>query len=138
MAINMPSAASAGAKWAQVTPTRAQYYTQGVQGSAQKWQSGVDGSSGNWEAGVQQAVADRRYQNGVQGRGAVYANKASTIGAQRWGQGVSQAAPAYETGVQPIFAALSALTLPPKGPRGSAANLQRVQAVVDAERAARR
>lgn len=138
MAISMPPPHDAAAKWAAVTPTRAQYYTTGVQGAAQKWQSGVDSSNDNWGAGVQQAVADRRYATGVQGKGALYSQKAATIGSQRWGQGVSQAAPAYETGVQPIFAALSALNLPPKGPKGSPQNLQRVQAVVDAERAARR
>ena len=138
MAINMPSPVSAGQKWAQVTPGRQQYYTAGVQGAAQKWQSGVDGSQANWEAGVQDAVANRRYSGGVAGKGAKYSQAAGTVGAQRWGQGVAQAEPAYEAGVQPIFAALSALQLPAKGPRGSIANLQRVQAVVDAERAARR
>ena len=138
MAISMPSPDSAGQKWATVTPTRGQYYTQGVQGAAQKWQTGVDGANDNWGAGVQAAVGEGRYRTGVSGKGGLYANKAATIGSQRWGQGVAQGAPAYVTGVQPIFSALSALTLPPKGPRGSAANLQRVQAVVDAERAARR
>ncbi len=138
MAIIMPSPASAAQKWATVTPTRGQYYTTGVQGAAQKWQTGVDGANDNWGAGVQAAVGEGRYRTGVQGKGGLYAQKASTIGSQRWGQGVSQGAPAYETGVQPIFSALSSLTLPPKAPRGSAANLQRVQAVVDAERAARR
>lgn len=136
--INMPSPTDAGAKWAQQTPGRQQYYVSGVQGAAQSWQTGVDGSQSNWEAGVQDAVANRRYANGVAGKGQAYAQKASTIGGTRWAQGVSQGQPAYVTGVQPIFAALSSLTLPAKGPRGSIANLQRVQAVVDAERAARR
>lgn len=137
MAINMPSPTDAGAKWASTTPGRAQYYTAGVQGAAQKWQSGVDNSQANWEAGVQDAVSNRRYTNGVQGKGQLYSQKAGTIGAQRWGQGVSAGQPAYVAGVTRIFAALAGLTLPPKGPRGSIANLQRVQAVVDTERAAR-
>lgn len=136
--INMPSPGSAGQKWAQMTPGRQQYYVAGTAAAGPKWQAGVDGSQSNWEAGVQDAVANRRYSTGVSGKGASYAQAASTTGAQRWGQGVSQAQPKYEAGVQPIFAALSSLTLPVKGPRGSIANLQRVQAVVDAERAARR
>lgn len=138
MAIVMPSPAAAGAKWSSVTPSRSAYYQTGVQGAGQKWQTAVDSSSGNWGAGVQQAVADGRYATGVGGKGAKYANKASTIGAPRWSAGVAAGGPAYETGVAPIFNALQALTLPARQAKGNPANLARVQAVVEAERAARR
>lgn len=138
MAIQMPSPASAAAKWTSVTPGRQAYYTTGVQGAAQKWQTGADGANDNWGAGVQTAVAERRYATGVSGRGGYYSTQAATIGTQRWGQGVAQAGPRYETGVQPIFSALSALTLTPRGPKGSPGNMIRVSEVVAAERAARR
>ena len=137
MAIVMPSPQAAGAKWASVTPTRQQYYQAGVQGAGQRWQQGVDSSEQNWSMGVQQAMAENRYTLGVSGKASKYSQKASTIGAPRWGTGVASAEPAYEAGVTRIFQALSSLTLPPRGPTGSPQNLARVQAVVDAERAAR-
>jgi hypothetical protein len=137
MAITMPTPQQAGQKYAQVTPTRQQYYQTGVQGAANKWQQGVDASEAVWGQGVQQAIADRRYSAGVSGKGSTYATRSATIGAPRWGQGVAAAEPAYEQGVARFFQVLAALTLPPRGPTGSPQNLQRVQMVDEALRAAR-
>jgi hypothetical protein len=137
MPIAMPTPQQAGQKYAQVTPTRQQYYQTGVQGAASKWQAGVDISESVWGQGVQQAIADRRYSSGVSGKGNTYATRAATIGAPRWGQGVAAAEPAYEQGVARFFQVLSALNLPARGPVGSPQNLQRVQMVDEALHAAR-
>ena len=137
MALRVPTPAQAGAKYASVTPTRQTYYQTGVQGAGQRWQDGVNVSQDVWGMGVQQAIADQRYSQGVQGKASLYSTKASTIGAPRWGQGVAAAEPAYEQGVTRFFQVLSNLTLPPRGPTGSPQNLQRVQIVVEALRAAR-
>lgn len=137
MPLSVPTPQQAGQKYAQVTPTRQQYYQSGVQGAANQWQAGVDGAENTWGQGVQAAIAAHRYSTGVSGRGQVYANRASTIGTPRWAQGVAAAEPAYEQAVARFFQILSGLNLPPRGPVGSPQNLQRVQMVDDALHAAR-
>ena len=135
--MRVPTPAAAGAKYASVTPTRQTYYQTGVQGAGQRWQDGVNISQDVWALGVQQAMAQGRYSTGVAGKGTLYSTRASTIGAPRWGQGVAAAEPAYESGVTRFFQVLAALTLPPRGPVGSPQNLQRVQIVDEALRAAK-
>jgi hypothetical protein len=137
MAIKVPSPASAGQKWAQVTPTRQQYYQSGVTAAGPAWQAGVDGAEGTWQQGVSAAAAANRYSSGVSGKGSKYSSKAASIGTPRWGQGVAAAEPAYEQAVAKFFNVLAGLNLPPRGPVGSAQNLQRVQMVDEALHAAR-
>lgn len=138
MPIQMPSPTAAGQKWAQVTPTRSTFYQAGVQGAGPKWQAAVDMSQPNWAAGVQEAVGASRYQTGVSGKGQKYSQKAANVGTGRWQAGVGAGATAYEQGVAPVFAALAGANLPPRFAKGNPANMARVQAVVEIERAARR
>ena len=64
-----------------------------------------------------------------------FQTRASTVGAQRFPQGVAGAGDAWATATQPFLNTIAALNLPPRQPKGSAANYQRVQAVGDALRA---
>lgn len=132
-----PDAASIAAKWARVTPTRQQDYQTGVQGAANAWQEGVNGAQDSWAQGVATAAANGSYSSGVQGRGQFYAAQASGVGPGRWAQGVQASSSRYQSGVSRPLAALSSLTLPPRGPKGAPQNMQRVQVVVDALRASR-
>jgi hypothetical protein len=137
MSPKVPSPGSAAEKWARVTPTRQSDYQTGVQGAAQRYQDGVNNAGSSWSGGVQAAISNNSYEQGVAGKGGHYAQQAATIGAPRWAQGVGSARPRYEQGITRVFAAISAVNLPAKGPKGSPQNLNRVQAIVDAERAAR-
>lgn len=137
MAIRVPSAASIAEKWARVTPGRQADYTSGVQGAGQAWQEGTNNAVDAWGQGVQQAIGEDRYRMGVQGKSQLYAQQAATLGAGRWAQGVPAARSRYETGVAKPLQALAAVTLAPRGPKGSPGNLQRVAQVVEALRASR-
>ena len=64
-----------------------------------------------------------------------YQTRASGVGAQRYPQGVAGSQQAYQTAVTPYLTTISNLTLPPRQPKGSVANYQRVQAVGNALRA---
>jgi hypothetical protein len=137
MAIRVPSAAAAAEKWARVAPGRQQDYQAGIQSAGQAWQEGVNAGAANFAQGVQQAIAEGRYEKGVQGKQSKYVQKTSTVGLSRWGAGITAARPDYESGVARALQALSAVSLPPKGPKGAPQNLQRVAAVVEALRATR-
>jgi hypothetical protein len=86
-----------------------------------------------WAQAIADAAANHRFSIGVNRAGtAKWQAKASTIGVQRYPQGVQAAQSAYAAGEQPYLAAISGLTLPPRGVKGT--NVGRVQAVVDALR----
>ena len=65
---------------------------------------------------------------------AKYVENATKLGTQRYPQGVQNAEGAYQRGVQPYLDTIKGLTLPPRGPKGSAQNQQRADAVAKAMR----
>lgn len=111
-------------------------YSNGVSNAGGKWATNTKNSAQTYALGVQQAITDGRYAAGVnQNSQNKYQTRASTVGAQRYPQGVSGAQQSWATGVTPYLQTIANLTLPPRQPKGSAANYQRVQAVGDALRA---
>jgi len=130
MAIAVPTAQEAADRWASVTPTRQQYYTQGVSNAGGRWQQGVDGAAQLWATATAQAAANGEWGRGVAGKGGKYQTNSSTLGAQRFGQGVTAAKPAYTTAIAPVLSVIASLTLPARQVAGS--NMQRSQIVADA------
>lgn len=135
MAVRTASAAAAGDKWKAVTPGRMNYYVQGVQGGAQAYEEGVRGAGDRYAAGVTQAISDRMWESGVEGKGSKFAMKAASIGGGRWSEGVNKAQSDYTTAIAPFLQAINGMSLPPAGPKGYAGNYARSQAVGEALRA---
>lgn len=104
-------------------------YKDGVSNAGQSWEAGARAGADNWEQGLNEAIADGRFEKGVQGKAGKYQANATALGPQRYAQGVQQASGAYQTGVQPYLDVLKSLTLPPRGARRSPANMQRANAV---------
>lgn len=121
---------------AQKFVTRAQAatpdYQSGVTGAGQSWEAGAKAGEPNYEQGVQGAIARKAFGKGVSGKSAKYEHNATTLGPQRYSQGVGNAQDAYAAGMQPVINTLKGLSLPPAGPRGSAANQTRANAVATA------
>jgi len=132
MAMRMPNAGAAAAKWKTVTPGRQNFYQQGVQAAGAAYDEGVRGAEDRYAAGISQAISNNSWGHGVEGKGGLYAQKAASVGAPRWADGVSRGESAYSAGVQPFFQAIGGMTLPPKGPKGHPGNYARSQAVGDA------
>lgn len=137
MAIRVPSAQAVAEKWARVTPGRQQDYVAGVQAAGNAWQEGVSNAEGNYAQGVQNAIGEGRYASGVSGKASKYTRKSVEVGANRWGPGVTAARTDMEQGMARILSVLASVSLPPRGPKGSPQNLQRVAAVNEALHAAR-
>lgn len=136
MAVTVKSAAASAQKFVNNAQAAAPAYTSGVQAAGQKWAAGTAGSAQAWQQGVQQAISDGRFAAGVDATSqSKYQTRASTVGAQRYPQGVAGSAQTWQTAVAPYLNTIANLNLPARGPKGSPANYQRVQAVGQALRA---
>ena len=86
-----------------------------------------------YNQGVQEAIARDGFAKGVRKAGtAKWQERSKGIGAQRYPQGVAGAKADWMSGFAPYAGVLSAVSLPQKGARGAAGNLERVRAVADA------
>lgn len=131
--IKTKSAADVAKKWGDMTPGRSAYYEAGVAGAGGDWEKNTKDAAPNFKAAVQAGNIDKLFSGGVAKAGAAkYERKAKEVGVGRFGQGVTAAITDYQAGIDPMLAAISAITLPARQPRGSAANLQRVAAIADA------
>jgi len=133
MPIQTKDITTVAAKWSQRAQAAGNDYAAGVKAPRRDWQANTAAASTSWSAGVQEAVGNGRFTKGVNAAGtAKWQAAASTKGAQRYPQGVASGGPNYSTGFAPYLAVISGLNLTPRGPRGSPANVQRVQAISDA------
>lgn len=127
------SATDIAKKWAEVAPGRASQYEMGVKNPVRDYAANAAAASDAWKAGVQAAVQRDGFKKGVQKVGtAKWQERAVKLGPARYGPGVQAAVGDYEAGFAPYREAIAAATLPPRGPRRSPQNLQRVNAMVNA------
>lgn len=119
-----------GEKFERVTPGRQADFIDGVENPRADWEDQTVKASKNFATGVQAAIADNRFENGVKKAGTEkWRKKTLQVGPGRWAEGVASAGPAYAAGFQPYHDVIKNLKLPPRGPTGSAQNLQRVAAI---------
>ncbi len=79
------------------------------------------------------AAAEGRFGRGVARAGTPkWQQRSLELGAARFGPGVAAAADDFARGFAPIREAIAAVQLPPRRPRRDPANLQRVNAIVNA------
>lgn len=136
MAVTVKSAQAAATKFIANAQAAAPAYATGVANAGGKWATNTAASADAWQQGVTTAAANGRFAAGVnQASQTKYQTRASGPGAQRYPQGVAGAQAAYQNGVAPYLTTISNLTLPPRQPRGSAANNQRVSVITAALRA---
>ena len=129
-------AGSIASKWSQRAGAASQDYATGVQGAGSAWQQNTAAAEQAYQDGVTQAIAKKRFGAGVTANAASrFVRKATTDGPQRFASGVQGSTDSYTAGVQPYLDVLKGVNLPPRGPKGSPANMQRAQVVAMALRA---
>ena len=133
----MPSVRqNGGNKWVKRASAATEEFKQGVAQPRKDWQQATLAAGPAWKAGVQQAIQRNSQAAGVRAAGtAKWQAKTAGKGADRFASGVQDGQTAYEQGVAPYTAVITSLQLPPRGPKGDPANLQRVAAVANALRA---
>lgn len=126
---------SIAAKWARVTPARAEDYEQGVRNPKTDWAGATKGAESNYEAGVTSAIREKRFGKGVSAAGTEKWQKgAIEKGTARFGPGVQAAEGDYSTGFEPYRQVISSTTLPPRYPKGDPRNFDRVKVIATALR----
>ena len=127
------SATDIAKKWGEVTPGRAAQYENGVKNPVRDYAANAQAANDAWKAGTQAAIQGDRFKRGVAKVGtAKWQERAAKLGPARYGPGVQAAVGDYESGFAPYREAIASAALPPRGPRRSPQNLQRVNAVVTA------
>lgn len=133
MPIQTKDIASVAAKWSTRAAAAGADYTAGVKAPRNDWAQNTAGAAQAWADGVTAAVGNRRFASGVQKAGtAKWQNAAVNKGATRYPDGVSKGKDNYSNNFGPVLQVISGLNLPPRAPRGSPSNLQRVQVITDA------
>lgn len=132
MAISVPSLNDITASWVTGAAQGATNYRKGVSNSAVDWEGPTADAQDNWKQGVSLAAAGNSFENGVRRAGNTkWRNRSVELGAQRFSQGVAAATDEFRSGFEPYLDILRNINLPPRGPRGSAANIARVTAVTE-------
>lgn len=129
---------SIASKWGSNTQAASGNYSQGVQNPKNSWQAGALAAEGAYKAGVTEAANAGRYGKGVQAAGdATWQRRAVELGAGRFGAGVAASQDRYQAGFSKYAQVIASTPLPPRGAKGSPANLDRVRVMADALRKAK-
>lgn len=130
MAIATKDIGTIAAKWSTRAQAAGPDYSAGVKSTTKDWAGLTAAAADNFAAGVSQAVADGRFAKGVQAAGTPkWQAAAAGKGAQRYPSGVAAGQPAFSTGFGPYLQVIQNVNLPPRSPRGSPNNIQRVSAI---------
>lgn len=130
---------NAGAKWVRRTQNAGAEYAEGVRNPRVSWQQATVAAAGNQAKGVQQAITEKRFEKGVAKAGDQrWQSKALSKGEARFGPGVAEAQGDYDAGFAPYAQVIQSTNLPPRGPKGDPANIQRVAVMAKALNDAKR
>jgi len=120
-------------KWAKNAAQSSDEYRQGVLNPRKDWATEAANAKDNWETGLTEAFARNAFAEGVQDAGTgKWKARASSVGPGRYRQGVSVAKPEFQAGFSRYHSVIAGLTLPPRGPKGSPENLDRVRVLAEA------
>lgn len=137
MPINVKPIGNVVSKWKTNAGNAAPAYSQGIANPKQPQEQAAANAANTWGAGVQAAVSNGSFVKGINKNAGKWARNAAAKGAARYPQGIAAASGDFQNGIAPYLQILSNLTLPPRAPKGDPSNLQRVQAVDAALRAAK-
>lgn len=108
-------------------------YSDGVTSPRRSWAASTAAADQARKDGLAAADARNAFVNGVQGAGdAKWKQRAQSLGPSRFAQGVQVGQPSFQAGFAPYHSVIAGVTLPPRGPKGSPENLQRVAAISEA------
>jgi len=138
MALKIKSSAAIAKKWADVTPARARQWEEEIKAtSTDEYAAPAIAAAPIWEQGVMEAAARGAYAKGIADKADKWKRKSLLVGVNRFGPGVRAAEADQAAGFAPYREVIAALTLTPRGPRGSPGNYERVREVGEALHRAR-
>lgn len=125
-------------KWQRRAAVAGDDYRRGVENPRTGWEQAATAAASSYQQGVTAAATSGKFAAGIRRAGnAKWAKNAAAKGPTRFAEGVQLAVGEWQTGFGPYQTAISALTLPARGPAGSPQNLQRVTIIANALRTVR-
>ena len=125
-------------KWGANSALAGDSYREGVGSPRRSWSAAAAAADDARRQGLAEADARDAFKTGVQAAGDTKWKANSTIlGPARYRQGVANAKPAFAAGFSKYHGVIAGVTLPPRGPKGSPENLERVRVIADALHAAK-
>lgn len=113
-------------------------YREGVQSPRRSWEDATVAADDARKAGLEAADARDAFITGVREAGnAKWQRRATSLGPSRFRQGVREAKDDFSRGFAPFHSVIAGLTLPPRGPKGSPENIERVRVIAEALHAER-
>lgn len=120
-------------KWARVAQVSGPEYEAGVRAPRKSWAQATANAASNYAKGVQAAIAGDRFSKGVKRVGdSHWQDQTLKKGPLRWAEGINLAKEAYKAGFAPYRDVIENVVLPPRGPVGDPANIQRVSVITTA------
>lgn len=136
----MPSTKSAQQtvdKWQRRASVAQPEYQAGIQNPKTPWDQATTAAEGSYKAGVMAAANAGSFAKGVQKAGLnKWQQNALKKGPSRFVEGVSLSGPAFQEQIAGVLQTIQGVTLPPRGPKGSPQNYQRVGPIGEALRRA--
>ena len=130
MAIKVKPIDASTTKWADRARGASAEFAAEAEAAASDWLTKTVAAKDNFGQAISAAGIKERFARGVAKAGAAkFARKIRDVGANRYSGGVDAATPDYKEGAGPYYAALAAMSLPQRKPRGDPGNIARVEAV---------
>lgn len=124
-------------KWQRRSSVAQPDYMNGVANPRVPWDQASKAAENNYKSGVQQAAAAGRYGQGVTRVGnQKYLEGATKKGPSRYVEGVQLGGSNFQERINTVLQTIEAVNLPPRGPKGSPQNFQRVAPIGEALRRA--
>lgn len=132
---NIKDLSKSAEKWQRRAAVAGEDYKAGVENPRTPWAKASTDAAANYTAGVTAAAQQGRFAAGVAKAGdAAYRQGALEKGPGRYVEGVSLAGNRWQDGFKPYGDLIRSTQLPPRGPKGSPANLQRVAVIAQGMR----
>lgn len=117
-------------KWQTNAGRAVDYYRSGVQNPTENWEEEAAAAQDTWADAVRRAADEGMFAAGVAGKFGKWQRNATTKGPNRYREGVQAAGDDYRDGFGPYRDAIERFTFTtPRGPRGAAANYDRVREI---------
>lgn len=138
MAVRVKDLAGSAQRWTTRAAAAAADYGTEAAAAGERWQSNTASAAATYFQAVSSAGIQDRFRRGVQRAGAAkYTRKITDVGQSRYSTGVQAATDDWRSGFEPFANTISALTLPPRRPRGDPGNIERVRVIAQALNARR-
>ena len=119
--------------WAKRAAASRDEYLDGVRNPRRDWERSTLNSVTRYQEGLEASFANKSFQKGIQEAGTKkWQDKSVKLGPGRYSEGVRIAESDYREGFAPFHDVISKTTLPPRGPKGSPENIDRVRVIAEA------